>query len=607
MDPGSRRHGDTRPNVIDPEVALAVALANTPGRYAILAGAGISRSAGIPTGTAVLEELIRQIAAARRETITDAAVTWYRNTVGEEPTYSGVLEGLSTTAAGRADLLRPFFEPTPEDRMRGRMVPTAAHHSVARLAASGHLSVILTTNFDTLFEDALGAAGVAPAVVRGHRDVPGMRPLGPDTCAVIKLHGDYRDTATLNTPGELARYESPLEDLLRRLLTDWGLLIVGWSAETDIALPAAMREAPRRYPWYFAAHRSLRPAAQQLVDDCGMAVIQVQSADDLMASIEQSLKAIQRLQRHPFTPTLAAESLKPMLLDQTQQVAATDLVEREYASLADMMPSLASLIVGSTQSVTAGVLTDRLRDYDAASETLTHLGAVLGAWAGPNYHGLIERVLRGLIRAAPTTLSGNYAAILMQRWPAFRFMYAVGIGAARQRNDALFTVIWRAIEAQTLSNRQRLRPADVMDGAVAVAIQGALGQRVHSYFPQQAMVALSVREAVRAVCPNDADYQDATDFFDFILMLLDVDDRQDPPLEGLFGPSRRRARCGPFAYHDLDWRQQDGVNHTKWWRQFTAEVARLGADWPMLRAGVCDGDLDRLAAALDRTDEELLS
>jgi SIR2-like domain len=589
--------------VIDPDVTLAVNVVNAPGRYAILAGAGVSRSAQIPGGAEVLDDLIRQI-AAKDGAIPGQPVAWYMDTFGKDPTYSGLLEGLASTAASRADLLRPFFEPTADDIVQGRKVPTAAHHAVARLAASGHISVIMTTNFDTLFEDALSAESVVSAVVRGHRDVSGMRPLGDGACTVIKIHGDYRDTATLNTPGELAAYKRPLADLLRQVFTQYGLLIVGWSADTDIALPAAMRAASRRYPWYYATRSSPRPSAQHLVNDCGMAVIQIDSADGLMAGLERSVHAIQRLHHHPLTSALAAESLKAMVLDPVQQVAATDLVEREYATVIGQMLELASLLGARAHNPTIEMFAERLREYDAASETLTHLGAVLGAWGGQGYHRIVGDVLRGLLRASSTNVSGLVEFNHLQRWPVFRFMYAVGAGAARRRNDAMFPVIWEAIDVDPEGIRRPLRAADVIDGNLAVQIQRTLGQRVNGYFALQAMVAESVHNAVRAVCPDDTDFREAIDLFEYVLTLLDVDEHREP---GQFGLTRV-FRWGSFVQRDLGWRQEGGVNHTKWWRRFRAEIQRpVDADeWPMLRAGAFDGDVKRLFAAQDTADMVML-
>jgi NAD-dependent SIR2 family protein deacetylase len=62
-------------------------------------------------------------------------------------------------------LLRGYFVPTEEERALGLKVPTKAHYVIAELVAKGYIKVILTTNFDSLLEQALEAQGVQPAVV----------------------------------------------------------------------------------------------------------------------------------------------------------------------------------------------------------------------------------------------------------------------------------------------------------------------------------------------------------------------------------------------------------------------------------------------------------
>ena len=76
-----------------------------------------------------------------------------------------LLETLASTVAARRDLLHGYFEPTPDERANGIKQPTAAHRAIANLVSTGRIRLILTTNFDRLFEIALAETGVHPQVM----------------------------------------------------------------------------------------------------------------------------------------------------------------------------------------------------------------------------------------------------------------------------------------------------------------------------------------------------------------------------------------------------------------------------------------------------------
>jgi hypothetical protein len=69
---------------------------------------------------------------------------------GKEPNYGQLLDNLAPTPTERRNLLRAFFEPTPEESDEDFKVPTVAHKAIADLVKMGYIRMILTTNFDRL-------------------------------------------------------------------------------------------------------------------------------------------------------------------------------------------------------------------------------------------------------------------------------------------------------------------------------------------------------------------------------------------------------------------------------------------------------------------------
>lgn len=217
-------------NLMDPVLLAAHALHTSPGSYAVLLGSGVSSAAGIPTGWSITLDLIERVSSVDVGERPDDLLEWYRERVGGEPDYSKLLDSLAGTSVERQSILRRYIEPTEEERSSDLKTPTAAHRAIAELVRSGHIRVVVTTNFDRLMEQALADAGVDFDVIWNVDTKTGARPLGQAPCTVVKVHGDYRDSRILNTASELSEYPTEMNALLDRIFDEYGLIVCGWSA-----------------------------------------------------------------------------------------------------------------------------------------------------------------------------------------------------------------------------------------------------------------------------------------------------------------------------------------------------------------------------------------
>lgn len=263
----------------DPFLPLAFSLYSNPGAYAVLAGAGVSRGAGLPTAWDIVVDLIAQMAGADVEIDADTASDWYEKRYTKPPTYSDVVHQLALTQTERQSLLRKYFESTVDDAQE--VVPSVAHRSVARLMQAGTIRVVLTVNFDRLFEKALQELGIKPTVVATEADARGLAPLHTLQHCIIHLHGDNLNAVSMrNTTAELAGYTRHMKALLRHVVADYGLLVAGWSVEYDRALREAVAaHYPFRFSMGWTSPGSLNVAAQALTESNKALVFQT-TADD---------------------------------------------------------------------------------------------------------------------------------------------------------------------------------------------------------------------------------------------------------------------------------------------------------------------------------------
>ena len=414
--------------MINPIHSLAFSIHANPGVYAVLIGSGVSRAAKIPTGWEVTLDLIRKLAEIHGETCEPGLEDWYLKKFEKEPSYSDLLNELARTQTERQQLLRPYFEPTDEEREDGEKAPTAAQRAIARLAAQGFIKVIITTNFDRLMETALTDEGVEPTVLSSADQVKGALPLIHMPCCVFKVHGDYLDTRIRNTPSELEKYPPEFDQLLDRIFDEFGLIVCGWSAEWDGALRSALHRArSRRFTTYWAARGEPSEEAHQLIKHRGAQVISIEDADTFFQNIQENVQSIDEFSRpHPLSAEATVASLKRYIAEPRFKIKLSDLVDETVERVVEATSGEAFALEGGPtpdrKSITARVL-----GYDAACSTLLPMAVIGGFWAEKEHYPVWQRALQRL--GSRKSKGGFELWIELQRYPATLLLYALGIGA----------------------------------------------------------------------------------------------------------------------------------------------------------------------------------
>jgi SIR2-like domain len=284
---------------VDPRAALATSMQAAPGVYAVLVGSGMSTSAGVPTGWGIVQDLIRRIARAdgvSPDELADAPEEWWLRHGRPPPQYDSLLKAVARTDAMRQALLGSYFEPA---------LPTVGHQALGRLCASGRVRLVVTTNFDRLIERAIEQQGITPQVVWSPATARAMIPLTQAKLTVVKLHGDYVMTGLRNTPEELKSYPRYLRRLLERVLDEYGLLVVGWSAEYDLALVnSILTSRSRRYPMYWATYQGvLTETGRRIVGNREAALIETAGADEFLSDLSDRISRLDETAARRTRPT----------------------------------------------------------------------------------------------------------------------------------------------------------------------------------------------------------------------------------------------------------------------------------------------------------------
>lgn len=407
--------------MIDPIQSLAFSMQANPRVYAVLIGSGVSRPANISTGWEITLDLVRKLAAVKKENCDPDPAAWYRGKSGRDADYSKLLDDLAKTPAERQQLLRTYMEPNEQEREAGEKQPTAAHRAIAVLAAKGFVKVILTTNFDRLMETALSDEGVVPTTLSSPDQVKGALPLIHTKCCVFKLHGDYLDTRIKNTPAELNEYPSESDQLLERIFDEFGLVVCGWSAEWDGALRKAIyRTESRRFTTYWALRDDAGDEAQRLIDHRQAQVIRIKDADEFFKTVQQSVQSIEEYSiRHPLSTEIAVANLKRYISENRYRIQLSDLIKDAVEQVVEKTP----IPKGELN------LMKSARRYEEACSTLLAMALVGGSWAEEDHEQVWQQALDRISSRWSNTIGSDPILNTLQRYPATLLLYALGIGA----------------------------------------------------------------------------------------------------------------------------------------------------------------------------------
>lgn len=579
--------------LIEPPMAMALNVHSSPGVYALLLGAGISIASGVKTGWGVVQDIVGKVAAvrdpdnpdARSEAMADPE-TWWEAATSEPLGYSALLAAAAPMPASRQAMLAKYFE--PEEGQDDGKGPTAAHRAIAQLVKRGSVRVILTTNFDRLTERALQEVGISPQVVSRPDQIKGIKPLPHSQVTVIKLHGDYADLEQRNTVDELETYPDELQQLLERVLDEYGLIVCGWSADWDKALVRAVEGTrSRRYPLFWSQYGRFSDAARRLTAQHDAVVIDGKSADELFTDLVRRIEALDRMTTAPITRDIAVVQLKRALPDPLRRIELFDLVDLAVSQIVDRStPEHKPVLAAST--TWADTFGSNVRGYRADSDTLLHLLAN-GVFHDDGTHDQVwQRAVERLVRLRDTMPSPyNEYLEKLRHLPALLATWTIGVATIlSHREELLARILYRPEWAAPQSGRDRQGPAWYLNPNLVLNIEGmhdmhpsANGNKF--LYPQSNWLKDTLREPFRLVEPSDVAYSEACARFELLASMVAMDTDID---------FRAYPWAGEF-FLDSFW----GYDNSGLAGAIEAELADT---WPLIRAGAFRGELLRARSAL---------
>ncbi|MBT2568137.1 SIR2 family protein [Arthrobacter sp. ISL-85] len=422
----------------DRMISLAFSLRTTPGAYAVLLGAGVSVNSGVPSAWDVLTDLLSRLAELRGTPPLEDEdlLPWYESEFNEVPTYQSILERLAPTQYDRQAILKGYFEASVENGERRTTKPTDAHRCLAELMADGALKIVVTTNFDDLMEAALREISIEPVVIRGQEDLKGLGPLHTTKPLIVHLHGHYLSPEEMrNTGPELTSYSDEAEKFLDRLMSEYGLIIAGWSAKHDPKLGDAIRRSFRRiYVPYWIEPYEPTSEAKELMAHLDAEILK-DGADDVLNRLRDYYAFLRdrETRRHPLTVPAVVSTSRRQLAGNTTATDLHDLIKRQT----DELHEHSDLVLSHSGNVSEnGAFTGMVARLEESSSVLAAAIATAAYWGDESTDGWWMEEIQTF--AAHPDGSGLTAVLNLHNLVMIQLFYAAGLAAlARGRTQTI--------------------------------------------------------------------------------------------------------------------------------------------------------------------------
>ncbi len=541
--------------MVQPALSLALSIFANKGAYALLLGSGLSSAAGIPTGWEISRDYARRASALVGDDTGDDPGTWFEARFGKPATYSNVLETFDPAQGGRSGLLRSYFEPTQQDREAGRKVPTAAHHAIAALVAKGYIRIVLTTNFDSLLEQALDAASVPYQVIASPDDADGARPFMLESCTIIKVNGDYRDTRSKNTDQELGDYDPRMERAITRVLDDFGLVVCGWSTESDAALVKLVQEHQSPlFATYWTHRRVPKGIAASLITARHAQLLKIEDADSFFRELEGHVTALERtVGKRTLDAASVFESVKRYVPEDRHRVQLEDLMIRLTRDLIAALPD--HDYPSGIRPVAPNETKERLAVYEVAAERVL-AAMVAGCYWGEEQHWRLWSNTVTQLATLPGEEHGSRSRPDKRLYPALLAMYSGGIAAvAAGRYDNLSAVLLKSQARLILAGNFTTGPA-MLDVHLANVLHVQEEAALRSIDLRLRPLSYHLRDVLlpsfASLFIREEDYDRWFNLFEYLTMLVFARLHRERTGRGrLYAPRGKLVLRGFYGKHEL--------------------------------------------------------
>ena len=231
---------------MDPIVKLAADALPGKKKYVLFAGAGLSKDAGFPTTWDLMLETAGKFWVQDHpdQPYPNDLGAWFEASDYAKRSYAELIDEIYPMPTQQQEFLSGFLGGKPFG---------PAHNLVAELAVRGIIRAVITPNFDPCIEEAIKSKGMQVAVISTDEQLTSSAPLiQASEFRVYKYYGTLGVGALKNTPKDTELLPSGLEEELSHIVSQHGLLVLGFAGADPGTQKLFKKRNPTFYPIYWA-------------------------------------------------------------------------------------------------------------------------------------------------------------------------------------------------------------------------------------------------------------------------------------------------------------------------------------------------------------------
>ncbi|UTJ07426.1 TPR end-of-group domain-containing protein [Arcobacter roscoffensis] len=255
-------------------------------RFVFLLGAGASVQSEIPSASKLAKEWIEEI----KEDLKEEFESWKKENKIDE----------KNPASKYTEIFRKRFEYNPQNgyetlqKIMENKQPSIGYTILSQILENTNHNFVITTNFDSLIEDALFLFTSKRPLVCGHESLANFVQLNSTRPTIIKAHRDIL-LDPYNSPDNTCELEQPLEQALKPILANSPLIIIGYGGN-DKSIMNFLKNSTRKEIYWCLKNTENIPQNIKEVLKGNDKIVKIEGFDELMVSLQKNVYSFESIE-----------------------------------------------------------------------------------------------------------------------------------------------------------------------------------------------------------------------------------------------------------------------------------------------------------------------